>query len=107
MPLIQVNLMEQVSTPIQKKEIVSKLTAAVAPFEGANMRPVTWATIEEICSLEWSIGGSARTTARCQTLSQAKSKARHIGGRHEHHYNDTDNRRSEGTAKRNMDGRRL
>jgi 4-oxalocrotonate tautomerase len=61
MPLMQLNLTEQVSTPIQKKEIVSKLTAAVAPFEGENIRPVTWVTIEEICTLEWSIAGSART----------------------------------------------
>jgi phenylpyruvate tautomerase PptA (4-oxalocrotonate tautomerase family) len=62
MPLIQLNLMDQVSTPTKKKEIVSKLTAAVAPFEGETMRPVTWVSIEEIWSLEWSIGGPAMTT---------------------------------------------
>jgi 4-oxalocrotonate tautomerase len=61
-PLIQLNLMDQVSTPTQKKEIVSKLTAAVAPFEEETMRPVTWVSIEQIWSLEWSIGGTAMTT---------------------------------------------
>jgi hypothetical protein len=60
MPLIQLNLMDQVSTPTQKKEIVS--AAAMAPFEGETMRPVTWVSIEGIWSLEWSIGGPAMTT---------------------------------------------
>ena len=38
------------------------------PFEGENMRPVTWVSIEEICSLEWSIGGPAITTGAVRAL---------------------------------------
>jgi 4-oxalocrotonate tautomerase len=72
MPLIQLNLMEQVSTPTQKKEIVSKLTDAVLPIKGENMRPVTWVGIEEICSLEWSIGGPARTTGAVPAFAAGK-----------------------------------
>jgi 4-oxalocrotonate tautomerase len=56
MPLIQVKLMEEVFTSTQKMEFVSKLTNAVVPIEGENMRPVTWVSIEEVCSGEWSIG---------------------------------------------------
>jgi 4-oxalocrotonate tautomerase len=44
------------------KEIVSKLTNTIVSVEGENKRPVTWVTIEEVCSVEWSIGGPTRTT---------------------------------------------
>ena len=70
--LIQPNLMEQVFTSTQKREIVSKPTAAVAPPEGENKRPVTWVSVEEICSPEWSIGGPARTTGAVPALAAGK-----------------------------------
>ena len=44
MPLIQVKLIEEVFTPVQKKEIITKLTDAMVTIEGENMRPVTWAS---------------------------------------------------------------
>ena len=72
MPLIQVKLMKEVFTPTQKKESVSKLTNAVVPIEGENMRPVTWVGIEEVCSGEWSIGGQAMTTEALGTLATGK-----------------------------------
>ena len=56
MPLIQVKLNEEILTPAQNEEIVSKLTDAMVSIEGENMRPRTLVTIEEICSGEWSIG---------------------------------------------------
>lgn len=56
MPLIQVKSNEEILTPAQNEQIVSKLTDAMVSIEAANMRPVTWVTIEEICSGEWSIG---------------------------------------------------
>jgi 4-oxalocrotonate tautomerase len=62
MPLMQVKLMEEICTPTRKKEIVSKFTDAMVSIEGENMRPVTWVTIEEVCSGEWSIGEQAMTT---------------------------------------------
>jgi 4-oxalocrotonate tautomerase len=70
MALIQLNLMEQVFAPLQKK-IVGK-TDAMVPIEGENMRPVTWVPIEEICSLEWSIGGRAITTDALPALAPGK-----------------------------------
>jgi 4-oxalocrotonate tautomerase len=72
MPLIQLKLMEQAFTPIQKKEIASQLTDAVVPIEGENMRPVTWVSIEEICSLEWTIGGPAGTTGAVPAFAAGK-----------------------------------
>jgi len=46
MPLIQVKLIEEVFTPAQKKEIITKLTEAMVAIGGENLRPVTWVVIE-------------------------------------------------------------
>ena len=40
-------LIENVLTPEQKSQIISKLTDAMVSIEGGNMRPVTWVVIEE------------------------------------------------------------
>ncbi|HXY50292.1 MAG TPA: tautomerase family protein [Terriglobales bacterium] len=69
MPLIQVKLIEQVFTPAQKKEIISKLTDAMVSIEGENMRPVTWVVIEEARSGEWGIGGQPMTTEAVRSLA--------------------------------------
>jgi 4-oxalocrotonate tautomerase len=54
------------------KEIVSKLINTVASVEGENKRSVTWVTIEEVCSVEWSIGGPVMTTGAVPTLAAGK-----------------------------------
>jgi 4-oxalocrotonate tautomerase len=69
MPLIQVKLIEEVFTPAQKKEMITKLTDAMVAIEGENMRPVTWVVIEEVRSGEWGIGGQAMTTEAVRTLA--------------------------------------
>jgi len=73
MPLIQVKLIEEVFTPAQKKEIITKLTDAMVSIEGENMRPVTWVVIEEARSGEWGIGGKAMTTDAVRALAAGKN----------------------------------
>jgi 4-oxalocrotonate tautomerase len=68
MPLIQVKLIEDVFTPDQKREMISRLTDAMVEIEGETMRGVTWVTIEEVASGEWGIGGNALTTADVHAL---------------------------------------
>jgi 4-oxalocrotonate tautomerase len=41
MPLIEVKMIEQVFTPAQKKELITKLTDAVVEIEGEALRPYT------------------------------------------------------------------
>lgn len=72
MPSIQVKLIEEVFTPAQKKEIITKLTDAMVAIEGENLRPVTWVVIEEVKSGEWGIGGQAMTTAAVRALAAGK-----------------------------------
>ncbi|MCX6593405.1 MAG: tautomerase family protein [Acidobacteria bacterium] len=69
MPLIQVKLIENVFTPAQKNEMITRLTDAMVAIEGEAMRPVTWVTIEEVRSGEWGIGGQAMTTEAVRALA--------------------------------------
>ncbi len=72
MPLIQVRLVENVFTPKQKQEMISKLTDAMVSMEGENMRQGTWVVIEEVRSGEWGIGGQALTTEAVKALAAGK-----------------------------------
>lgn len=75
MPLIQVRLIEEVFTPAQKKEIITKLTDAMVSIEGENLRSVTWVIIEDVRSGDWGIGGQAMTTEAVRALGAAKTAA--------------------------------
>ena len=75
MPLIQVNLIEEVFTPEQKQQIIRKLTDAMVEVEGEPMRGVTWVTIHEVRSGEWGIAGQPLTTADVKALAAGKSAA--------------------------------
>ena len=74
MPLLNVKLIEGVFTPMQKQEMIRKLTDAMVSIEGEAMRPVTWVVIEEVKSGEWGIGGNAMTTNDVKLLAAGKSK---------------------------------
>ncbi len=69
MPLIQVKLIQDVFTPAQKKEMISKLTDAMVSIEGENLRPVTWVVVEEVASGSWGIAGNAVTTGDVRALA--------------------------------------
>lgn len=72
MPMIQVHLIEGVFTPVQKRQMIEKLTEAMVSIEGENMRGVTWVTIEEKRSGDWGIGGKPLTTADVKALAAGK-----------------------------------
>ena len=75
MPLIQVQLIENVFTPRQKTEMIEKLTEAMVSIEGENMRGVTCVTIDEVKSGSWGIGGKALTTEMVMAIAAGKSAA--------------------------------
>jgi 4-oxalocrotonate tautomerase len=75
MPLIQVKLIENVFTPAQKSEIITKLTDAMVSVEGENMRPVTWVVIEEVRGGEWAIGGQALNAEAVHAMAAGKKVA--------------------------------
>jgi len=68
MPLIQVKVIEEVFTPAQKKEIITKLTDAMVAIEGENLRPFTLVTVEDVGSGGWGVGGRTLTTSDVRAL---------------------------------------
>jgi 4-oxalocrotonate tautomerase len=73
MPLIQVKLIEEVFTPAQKREMITKLTDAMVAIEGEKMRSVTWVVIEDVRSGDWGIGGQAMTTEAVRAIAAGKT----------------------------------
>ena len=57
MPLVTIDVIKDVFTPTQKKEIISKVTDAMVAIEGEALRGVTWVRIVEIEEGDWGIGG--------------------------------------------------
>lgn len=57
MPLINVQVIENVFSQEQKKQIIEKLTDTMVAIEGEALRAYTWVKIEEIKEGNWGIGG--------------------------------------------------
>ena len=72
MPFIQVKLIEDVFTPAQKKELITRITDAFIEVEGEHMRPVTFVVIDETRSGDWGIGGKPMTTEAVRALAPTK-----------------------------------
>ena len=72
MPLIQVKILEEVFTPAQKKEIITKLTDTMVSIEGEKLRPFTLVVLEEVRSGDWGVGGKSLTSAEAHALAAGK-----------------------------------
>lgn len=57
MPLVTINVIENVFTDEQKRELIKRVTDAVVSIEGEAMRGITWVLIEEVREGNWGIGG--------------------------------------------------
>jgi len=71
MPLVKINVIENVFTPEQKAEMISKVTDAMVAIEGESMRGVTWVVIEDVKEGSWGIGGQALTLEDIHRLQAA------------------------------------
>jgi 4-oxalocrotonate tautomerase len=63
MPLIDIQVLDGVFTPEQKKEMIRKVTDTMVEIEGEAMRGVTWVRVIDVPSGQWGIGGKALTCA--------------------------------------------
>jgi 4-oxalocrotonate tautomerase len=73
MPLITVNLIENVFTIEEKINMITRLTDAMVEIEGEAMRPVTWVKIEEVPENQWGIGGNAMTAAMLHQMQKGEA----------------------------------
>jgi 4-oxalocrotonate tautomerase len=73
MPLVTIDVIKDVFTPTQKKELINKVTEAMIQVEGESLRPVTWVRINEFESGDWAIGGKALRSSDVQALAAGKA----------------------------------
>lgn len=57
MPLITINVVENVFSDEQKAQMIERVTDAIVSVEGEAMRGITWVLIEEVSKINWGIGG--------------------------------------------------
>lgn len=75
MPLVNIELIENVFTPSQKKQMIEKVTDAMISIEGEALRPYTWVKIDEVKEGNWAIGGQALTASDVHRLQGANAQA--------------------------------
>lgn len=75
MPLVTVEVIKDVFTPAQKRDIIEKVTNAMVAVEGESLRGVTWVRVQEIEQGDWGIGGKALTAADVHALASGKAAA--------------------------------
>ncbi|WP_095010940.1 tautomerase family protein [Tsuneonella mangrovi] len=70
MPLVTIDVIKDVFTPDQKKDLISQVTEAMVSVEGEAMRPVTWVRIMEVEQGDWGIGGQLLGAADVHALGK-------------------------------------
>jgi 4-oxalocrotonate tautomerase len=70
MPLVTIDVIENVFTSQQKADMIAKVTAAMIEVEGERMRGVTTVRISEFKSGDWAIGGQALKTSDVKALAE-------------------------------------
>jgi len=68
MPLVTINVIENVFNKAQKRDMIEKVTDAMVAIEGEAMRGVTWVVIREVKEGEWGIGGQPLTSSDVRQL---------------------------------------
>jgi 4-oxalocrotonate tautomerase len=75
MPLVTIEVIKDVFTPHQKRDLIEKVTNAVVAVEGEAMRAVTWVRVQEIQQGDWGIGGKTLTAADVHALASTGKAA--------------------------------
>ena len=73
MPLVTIDVIKDVFTPEQKRELISHVTEAMIAVEGEEMRQVTWVRINEIAQGDWGIGGQLLRAADVHAMAAKKA----------------------------------
>lgn len=73
MPLVTIDVIKDVFTPSQKRDLIEKVTDAMVSVEGEALRGVTWVRIQEIQQGDWGIGGALLTAADVHALAGQKA----------------------------------
>lgn len=69
MPMVTIDVIENVFTPTQKRALIEKVTEAMIAVEGEALRGATWVRIQEFAEGDWGIGGKALTAADVKAMA--------------------------------------
>ncbi len=69
MPMVNIEVIKDVFTPSQKRELIEKVTEAMIAVEGEALRGVTWVRVQEYEQGDWAIGGKTLTAADVHALA--------------------------------------
>ena len=69
MPLVTIDVIQDVFTPAQKHELIARVTDAMVAVEGEALRGVTWVRIQEYRPGDWAIGGQPLTAADVHAMA--------------------------------------
>lgn len=75
MPLVTIDVIKDVFTSAQKKEIIEKVTDTMVGIEGEALRGVTWVRINEIEQGDWGIGGQCLTADAVHQMAKGPKAA--------------------------------
>jgi 4-oxalocrotonate tautomerase len=75
MPLVNIEVIENVFTPAQKKQMIEKVTDAMIAIEGEALRPYTLVKIDEVKEGNWAFGGQPLHAQDVHRLQQTQVKA--------------------------------
>lgn len=73
MPLVTIEIIQDVFTAGQKRDLIERVTDAVVAVEGEALRDVTWVRIQEIAQGDWGIGGRTLTAADVRDMAASRS----------------------------------
>jgi 4-oxalocrotonate tautomerase len=73
MPLVTIDVIKDVFTPLQKEQLIARVTQAMIEVEGEGMRGVTWVRIQEFEGGDWAIGGKALRASDVHAVSAGKA----------------------------------
>jgi 4-oxalocrotonate tautomerase len=69
MPLVTIDVIKDVFTADEKRQMIVKVTEALIEVEGEAMRPVTWVRIKEVEQGDWGIGGKLLCAADVHAMA--------------------------------------
>jgi 4-oxalocrotonate tautomerase len=75
MPLVTIDVIKDVFTPNQKRELIEKVTEALIAVEGEALRPVTWVRVQEFEQGDWGIGGKGLSARDVHAMQAGKAAA--------------------------------
>jgi 4-oxalocrotonate tautomerase len=73
MPLVTIDVIKDVFTPAQKRELIERVTDAMIAVEGEALRAVTWVRIMEVEQGDWAIGGQPLSAGDVQAMAASNA----------------------------------